>query len=208
MNLYSKYLRIRKHTLALFEPLSDEDCCVQSLPETSPAKWHLAHIAWFFENFILQHYDKSFKPFPRTFSSMFSSYNAIGQTKPDPKRGLFTRPSLQQVVDYCQNVDERMEQVLHQSAKDEMLDMLTVLGMNHEMQHQELILTDIKHLLSQSPLDPCYQPEALQQQASSAVKLPLEWHRFECNHWGHPLASGSQVVEQNTRKHKRDTDKN
>ena len=112
-------------------------------------------------------YEKPFKPFHEAFSPMFSSYNAKGQTKPDSKRGLFTRPSLGEVRQYCHDVDERMNRVLDQAGDDEMLRMLTVLGMNHEQQHQELMLTDIKHLLSQSPLDPCYRSEALQQEQVS-----------------------------------------
>ena len=83
--LYFKYHEIRNRTLALIEPLLDEDCCVQSMSEASPVKWHLAHTAWFFETFILQHYEKPFRPFHEVFSRMFSSYNARGQTKPDSK---------------------------------------------------------------------------------------------------------------------------
>ena len=178
-SLDSAYIAIRHRTLGLIEPLSDEDCCVQSMPEASPVKWHLAHTTWFFETFILQHYEKPFKPFHEAFSPMFSSYNAKGQTKPDSKRGLFTRPSLGEVRQYCHDVDERMNRVLDQAGDDEMLRMLTVLGMNHEQQHQELMLTDIKHLLSQSPLDPCYRSDVLhQEQASQGVLLPLEWHYF------------------------------
>ncbi|MBA2659472.1 MAG: ergothioneine biosynthesis protein EgtB [Nitrosospira sp.] len=178
-SLYPAYIAIRKRTLGLIEPLSDEDCCVQSMSEASPVKWHLGHTAWFFENFILQHYEKPFKPFHEVFSHMFSSYNAEGQTEPDSKRGLFTRPSLGEIHQYCHNVDERINRVLGQADRDEILRTLTILGMNHEQQHQELILTDIKHLLSQSPLDPCYRSEARQQrQGSHAAQLPLEWHDF------------------------------
>ncbi|HEV7929354.1 MAG TPA: DinB family protein, partial [Nitrosospira sp.] len=155
-SLFDKYSAIRSRTLALIEPLLDEDCCVQSMPETSPVKWHLGHVAWFFETFVLQHYEQGFKPYHPAFCTMFSSYNKSGQTHPDPKRGLFTRPSLSETRDYCRNVDERMAQVLCQAgqpgkeaASDEMLGMLTVLGMHHEQQHQELILADIKHLFSQ-----------------------------------------------------------
>ena len=87
-SLFDKYSAIRSRTLALIEPLIDEDCCVQSMPETSPVKWHLGHVAWFFETFVLQHYEKPFKPYHPAFGTMFSSYNKSGQTHPDPKRGL------------------------------------------------------------------------------------------------------------------------
>lgn len=177
--LFPKYTAIRSRTLELIEPLLDEDCCVQSMPETSPVKWHLGHVAWFFENFVLQHYEKPFKPFHEAFCTMFSSYNASGQTHPDPKRGLFTRPSLPLTRDYCRNVGERMGQVLDQSDGDEILRMLTVLGMQHEEQHQELLLADVKHLLSQSPLDPCYHPPQALQASPSAAPPPLAWHHFD-----------------------------
>ncbi|MDQ3187244.1 MAG: ergothioneine biosynthesis protein EgtB [Pseudomonadota bacterium] len=175
-DLWPKYASIRERTMALVAPLSIEDCCVQSMPDASPIKWHLGHTAWFFETFVLEPYEVAFKPFHETFRAMFSSYNASGETHPDPKRGLFTRPSLSVIQDYRRNIDERMRQLLHVPARDEMLRTLTVLGLNHEQQHQELILTDIKHLLSQSPLTPCYQMPATQ---VPIPPLPLEWRDFE-----------------------------
>jgi ergothioneine biosynthesis protein EgtB len=174
-NLYPAFIRIRNRTLYLIEPLSAEDCCVQSTSEASPVKWHLAHTAWFFENFILQHYEKPFKPFNKAFGHMFSSYNKEGQTKPDSKRGLFTRPTLEEVRQYGHNIDERMHQIMSEANEDEMLRMLTILGMNHEQQHQELILADTKHLLSQNPLNTAYQSESFRQAAQA---IPLEWHSF------------------------------
>ena len=177
-SLFPQYTAIRNRTMNLVEPLLDEDCCVQSMPEASPVKWHLGHAAWFFENFVLQHYEKPFKPFHNAFDTIFSSYNPSGQPHPHPKRGLFTRPSLPETRDYWRNVNERMDRLLNQSAEDEMLRMLVVLGMHHEQQHQELILTDIKHLLSESPLNPRYNsPEALQ--TGHAGIPPLEWRSYE-----------------------------
>ncbi|MEP7370787.1 MAG: ergothioneine biosynthesis protein EgtB [Nitrosospira sp.] len=174
--LWPKYSRIRERTMALVAPLSTEDCCVQSMPDASPVKWHLGHTAWFFENFVLEPYEVPFKPFPEAFRAMFSSYNADGETHPDPKRGLVTRPPLSVIHDYRRNVDERMHQLLNLPAKDEMLCMLVVLGLNHEQQHQELILTDIKHLLSQNPLKPCYQMLGMQPSISA---MTLKWYDFE-----------------------------
>lgn len=175
-SLFSKYTAIRNRTVDLVEPLTDEDCCVQSTSEASPVKWHLGHIAWFFEKFVLQHYEKPFKPFHPAFLTMFSSYNKSGQTHPDPKRGLFTRPSLSGIRDYQRSVDERLERVLNGGYGDEMLRMLTILGMHHEQQHQELMLTDIKHLLSQSPLNPAYHASHF---PLSAEPPPLEWQRYD-----------------------------
>lgn len=175
-SLFTKYSAIRDRTLSLIDPLTDEDCCVQSTPEASPVKWHLGHTAWFFEKFVLQHYEKPFKPFHPAFLIMFSSYNKSGQTHPDPKRGLFTRPSLSVIRDYQRNVDERLERVLEGADEGKMLRMLAVLGMHHEQQHQELMLTDIKHLFSQSPLNPCYRSS---QSVDSSKPPALEWRRFE-----------------------------
>lgn len=176
---YFKYHEIRNRTLALIEPLLDEDCCVQSMEETSPLKWHLGHIAWFFETFVLQHYEKPYKPFHGHFATMFSSYDKSGKTHPDPKRGLFTRPALGDIREYCQNVDARMGGVLDLAEEDEMLQMLIVLGMHHEQQHQELILTDIKHLFSQNPLYPSYRSCSPDSSSCHAAALPaLEWHQF------------------------------
>lgn len=174
--LWPKYARVRAQTMALAAPLSTEDCCVQSMPDASPVKWHLGHTAWFFETFVLEPYEVPFKPFHEMFREMFSSYNASGETHPDPRRGLFTRPPLSVIQDYRRNIDERMHRILHLPAKNEMLHMLTVLGLNHEQQHQELILTDIKHLLSQSPLMPCYQMQGKQ---PSVPVSPVKWHDFE-----------------------------
>ena len=177
--LFPKYTAIRNRTVDLIEPLTDEDCCVQSTSEASPVKWHLGHIAWFFEKFVLQHYEKPFKPFHPAFLTMFSSYNKSGQTHPDPKRGLFTRPSLSTIRNYQRNVDERLERVLDGADEDEMLRMLVVLGMHHEQQHQELIVTDIKHLFSQSPLNPCYRSVQVVDSSEPRQPHPLEWQRFE-----------------------------
>ncbi|HEU4854493.1 MAG TPA: ergothioneine biosynthesis protein EgtB [Nitrosospira sp.] len=174
-SLFAKYSSIRDRTLSLIEPLIDEDCCVQSMSETSPVKWHLGHVSWFFEKFVLQHYEKPFTPFHPAFLTMFSSYNKSGQTHPDPKRGLFTRPSLSLTREYRNNVNERMEQVLKRSEEDEMLRMLAMLGMHHEQQHQELMLADVKHLFSQSPLNPSY--NSLRLPASLAPPL-MEWRHF------------------------------
>src|SRR5688500_15007119 len=110
-SLFATYAAIRDRTLALAQPLSDEDCCVQSMSETSPVKWHLGHVSWFFENFVLRHYEQPFKPFHPAYLTMFSSYNKSGQTHPDSRRGLFTRPPLSVVREYGQNVSARMERV-------------------------------------------------------------------------------------------------
>lgn len=176
---FSQYAAIRDRTTALIDGLTDEDCCVQSAPQASPVKWHLGHIAWFFESFVLHQFEKEFKPFQAAYCSMFSSYDASGVPNPDPNRGLFTRPSMSEIRRYCRNVDERMQKLLTRPIHDEMLDTLTILGMNHEYQHQELMLVDIKHLLSKNPLNPSYNTSSMAQADFPAEYPSLTWHSFD-----------------------------
>ena len=173
-SMAAAYQAVRERTLALAAPLSAEDCCVQSMPDASPAKWHLGHTAWFFETFVLQECETDFKPFDDAFRVLFNSYyNAIGARHPRPQRGLLTRPSLKQVLDYRANVDSRMQAVLAAGQADALLETIT-LGLHHEQQHQELLLTDIKHLLWCNPLSPAY-AKAPQPVEPAPV---LAWHSF------------------------------
>ena len=173
--LITRYLAVRNRTLEIVDPLLDEDLCVQSMSETSPVKWHLGHVTWFYENFILQHYERSYAPFHEVFDKIFSSYNTFGQPTPNSNRGLFTRPSMKVTWEYWRDIDQRIKKVLNSSKDDEMLDMLVVLGLQHEQQHQELMLADVKHLFSQNPLNPCYKPFNF---IPSEKALPMEWRRF------------------------------
>ncbi len=127
------------------------------MPDASPAKWHLAHLTWFFETFILEKYERGFTPFDASFRVLFNSYyTGIGDRFPRPQRGLISRPSLDQVFSYRRNVDQRVLAVLDSHEADAELAQLVALGLQHEQQHQELLLTDIKHALSFSPLRPAY----------------------------------------------------
>ncbi len=162
-SLSARYAQIRAQTEALTAPLSGEDCQAQSMPDASPIKWHLAHVTWFFESFVLENFEPEFKPYQPAFRVLFNSYyNAIGDKHPRSQRGLLTRPTLDQVFAWRRNVDERMTALMHSASVDSTraakLIGLIELGLNHEQQHQELILTDIKHLLSLSPLSPVYRP--------------------------------------------------
>ena len=176
------YLQVRRHTLALAEPLSDEDCGAQSMTDASPVKWHLAHTTWFFETFILERYEPDFAPFQRAFRVLFNSYyNGIGEKHPRAQRGLLTRPSMAQVRAYRANVDQRMQQLLARSSTGEAaaqaeLATLVTLGVQHEQQHQELLLTDVKHLLAQSALLPAYLELAL---ARAGAAPAAQWLRFD-----------------------------
>lgn len=181
--LLAEYAATRKHTMALAEPLSEEDCCVQSMPDASPIKWHMAHTTWFFETFILELYEPkfhSYRPYHSAFRVLFNSYyNGIGEKYPRPQRGLLTRPSLAEVKAYRRNVDERIAELLPRLLQTEFTDdiaALIELGMQHEKQHQELMLTDVKNLLSMNPLNPAYLQAPLEQ---SARTMPMKWLDFD-----------------------------
>jgi ergothioneine biosynthesis protein EgtB len=175
-SLAQRYAEVRAQTLALAAPLSEADCQAQSMPDTSPVKWHLAHVTWFFETFILERLEHAFQPFHPAFRVLFNSYyQGVGEQHPRPERGLITRPALATVKAYRANVDERMAALLSQPLVADMVDLVT-LGLHHEQQHQELLLTDIKHLLAQSPLNPIYHaPWPL----TAVVRAPLQWVAYE-----------------------------
>ena len=154
--LAARFAEIRAASLALSAPLSDEDCAAQSMPDASPVKWHLAHTSWFFETFLLEAFEPGFTPFHPAFRMLFNSYyNGIGEKFSRPQRGLLTRPSRAEILAYRANVDARMLALLHGDMQAEALS-LVELGLQHEQQHQELILTDVQHLLSINPLCPAY----------------------------------------------------
>jgi ergothioneine biosynthesis protein EgtB len=169
---------VRTRTEELCRPLDAEDCVVQSSLETSPAKWHLAHTTWFFETFVLQPYHRDYRIFHPEFGYLFNSYyESVGGFHPRPERGLLTRPSLSSVLEYRDHVDRELRGLLAEppaASRAEILERLE-LGMNHEQQHQELLLTDIKHLFSRNPLRPAYRV-ALPQ--ANAVVRALEWLAF------------------------------
>ena len=157
-SLFTRYSELRHHTLQIAAPLSDEDQCVQSMPDASPTKWHLAHTSWFFENVVLLPFVPGYQVFDEAFAYLFNSYyEALGPRHPRPQRGLLTRPSLTQVLAFRQHVDAAMQQVLCQAENlSPQVLALVELGLNHEQQHQELMQTDILHLLSCNPLLPAY----------------------------------------------------
>jgi ergothioneine biosynthesis protein EgtB len=153
-----RYLAIRRVTQALARPLSAEDCVVQSMPDASPVKWHLAHTTWFFETFVLAPHVAGYQPLHAAYRSLFNSYyDAVGERHPRPQRGLLSRPSLEEVLAYRRHVDDAMLALL--DSPSPALTSLIELGLQHEQQHQELILTDVKHLLSCNPLEPVYQKQ-------------------------------------------------
>ena len=170
---------VRQASLRLTAHLSAEDCACQSMPDASPAKWHLAHTTWFFETFVLEKFEPDFAPFHESFRVLFNSYyNGIGDKYPRLQRGMLTRPALADVLAYRANVDGRMAALLahpHGDTEAEELCALIELGLHHEQQHQELILTDILHLLSLNPLFPRYDAiDAL----AVPVSAPQHWVTF------------------------------
>jgi len=171
-SIAQSYGAVRAHSLALAAPLTAEDCAIQSMPDASPVKWHLAHTSWFFETVILTQ-RPGYKPFDPRFAFLFNSYyEALGPRHARPRRGLLTRPGLDEVLAYRAHVDAAMMDV----CADEDLQSIIALGLNHEQQHQELILTDIKHAFFQNPLLPAYRAKPAAPRASQ----DLAW----CEHPG------------------------
>ena len=169
------YRAVRARTSALAAPLSAEDACVQSMPDASPAKWHLAHTSWFFERFVLSARLPGYKAFHERFEYLFNSYYfTVGQMHLRPRRGLITRPSLAEVLAYRAHVDAAIIALLEREPDDPELEFLVTLGMHHEQQHQELMLTDIKHLFAQNPLLPAYVERPV---PVAEVAAPLRWIR-------------------------------
>ena len=158
VGLAARHAQVRAQTLALAAPLSEADAQVQSMPDASPTKWHLAHTTWFFETFVLEAHERGFQPFDPAFRVLFNSYyQGVGAQHPRAQRGLITRPDLGTVRAYRAQVDTRLAALLASPHAAE-VHALVELGLQHEQQHQELILTDLLHLLSCNPLSPAYQP--------------------------------------------------
>jgi len=156
MNLSEHFLDTRKHTQSICKPLTIEDHVVQVAIFASPAKWHLAHTTWFFETFILKVHSPTYKEFHKDFNFLFNSYyNNAGDRVFRADRGNMTRPGVEEVYNYRKYVDEAMLQLISEN-KDEALKELITLGIHHEQQHQELLLTDIKYMLGHNPLFPVY----------------------------------------------------
>jgi len=152
VTLSDQYKRVRQKTLALTDKLSAEDMMLQSIPDASPAKWHLAHTTWFFETFLLQPHLDSYRLFNKTYQYLFNSYyETVGERHPRPQRGLLSRPPLAEVLEYRAHVDRAMMRLLALPDTDGDIEAGVTIGLHHEMQHQELLQTDIKHALSLNP---------------------------------------------------------
>ena len=176
MVLLDRYRAVRARTVGLAQPLSAEDQLVQSMPDASPTKWHLAHTTWFFETFVLARHVPGYRAYDARFAFLFTSYyEALGARVARAERGLLSRPSLTEVHAYRAHVDQALEPWLDRWLADaetnEAAVALCELGLQHEQQHQELILTDIKHALAANPLRPVY-AESRRERGPAATTPP------------------------------------
>src|SRR5687767_561519 len=181
------YHRVRAATCALAAPLTAEDQVVQTMPDVSPTKWHLAHTTWFFETFLLRPDVPSYRPIDERYATLFNSYYyGAGERHPRPQRGHLSRPTVADVLAYRRHVDDAMERFFDDERLLGERSFVVELGINHEEQHQELILTDIKHVLGENPLEPAY---AAPDGVARGAAPPLGWREnpgglFEVGHAG------------------------
>ena len=201
-DLAQRFVHVRLQTERLAAPLSAEDCQLQSMPDASPTKWHLAHLTWFFETFVLEPYEAAFKPFDASFRVLYNSYyNGIGAKYPRAQRGLVSRPSLAHVLSYRTSVDERVLAVLARCGDNPALASLITLGLHHEQQHQELLLTDIKHALSFNAAQGAY---AQRWPLARTSPEPVRWHAYAGGLADHGFAEaqdGSFAFDNETPRH-------
>jgi ergothioneine biosynthesis protein EgtB len=182
------YRSIRQQSLALCLPLEVEDYQIQPMADASPPKWHLAHVTWFFETFLLKPFSKNYRVFDPSFEMLFNSYyNGVGKPFSRADRGFLSRPTLERIFEYRRYVDEKMLELLQTSMTDD-LGFRIQLGLNHEQQHQELILTDIKYNLGHNPLRPVY----VNQHADDSPDLNARWSEFD----GGLVESGTDVGQE------------
>jgi len=177
-SLYQRFSETRATSLELAAPLGPEDMVVQAMDDASPTKWHLGHVTWFFETFILRDHLPGYKPFDKRFAYCFNSYyEAAGPRHPRPRRGLLTRPTIIEVMAYRHHVDAAMAQLFDNDDVVRQVCELTEIGINHEQQHQELLLSDILSLFALSPLQPAYRETArLKEQYKAGA---LKWIAFD-----------------------------
>lgn len=199
--LMNAYQRVRTRSEALCAPLNTEDYVIQSMPDVSPTKWHLAHMSWFFETFILAK-QPGYQQFNPQYAFLFNSYyEGAGERHQRAERGLLSRPSVAEVYDYRQHVDTAMQALLSSGAIDAETQTLVTLGLTHEQQHQELLLMDIKHVFSRNPLLPSYQ--ALPAQPEQAAEA-MSWQRIPAGVYqiGQPLDSEAFCFDNETPQHR------
>ena len=176
--LVERYGEVRSASERLAAPLEPEDFCLQSMPDASPVKWHLAHTTWFFETFVLEAAKGDYVPFHPKFRVLFNSYyNLVGEQHPRPRRGMLTRPTASEVYRYREHVDALMTDLLRSGDLTREQLMVVEVGLHHEQQHQELMLTDLKHGFSVNPLRPAYIDS--RRPFERVVAPDMKWVSFE-----------------------------
>jgi ergothioneine biosynthesis protein EgtB len=174
-DLPSAYAEVRATTEHLAAPLSPEDQMVQSMPDVSPTKWHRAHVTWFFETFILSEHQPGYRCFDDAYAYIFNSYyEALGDRHPRRERGLISRPDVHEIANYRAHVDDAMSSLMATHSEAGLPELIT-LGLHHEQQHQELLLMDIKHVLSRNPLRPVYLPATSGARTDDAAPPKAGW---------------------------------
>ncbi|GHO42333.1 ergothioneine biosynthesis protein EgtB [Ktedonospora formicarum] len=179
--LIEQYKLVRSFTEQLCEPLATEDYVVQSMPDVSPTKWHLAHVSWFWETFVLSAAQPGYTSLHPQYTYLFNSYyDSIGERHCRPRRGLISRPTVEETYQYRHYVDQHMLDLLTRIDEAQLTELTPIitLGLQHEQQHQELMLTDIKHVLACNPLHPAYLSERKHPPSSGSVP-PLKWLSYE-----------------------------
>jgi ergothioneine biosynthesis protein EgtB len=178
LSLLHRYQQVRQVSDRICQPLAIEDYVIQSMADVSPPKWHLAHTTWFFETFLLVPHLPGYKVFHPQFGYLFNSYyEAVGARHPRSTRGLLSRPTVAQVYEYREHVDTAMKTLIETVSEHSELLSSIVLGLHHEQQHQELLLTDIKHILGTNPLHPVYQISKMVEERSRIYK-PHKWLEY------------------------------
>ena len=198
--LAERYWRVRAFTRQLCASLEPEDCVIQSMPDASPIRWHLAHTTWFFETFILKDFFAGYRPFASDYAYLFNSYyNALGDQFPRARRGLLSRPTLRELWSYRDEIDQRIQTALNTHdfvQRNENLRLIE-LGLEHEQQHQELMLTDIKHAFSCNPLFPTFRADGFDCEPStgqSTKRLQTRSYPGGLTEIGHVASDGFPVT--------------
>lgn len=201
--LLDRFRQIRSFTEFLCEPLETEDYVVQTMPDVSPTKWHLAHTSWFFETFILRQWKKDYKAFNPLFAYLYNSYYVqVGERFHRPSRGLLSRPTVREVYAYRSYIDEHVAELLDSANEDflEKLHPVFEIGLQHEQQHQELLLTDIKHVLSFNPLKPEYR--AFREESNGEHRalnwIALQSDVYEIGHAGKAFCFDNELPRHRT----------
>lgn len=178
-DLQGAFQRVRSFTDSLVETLETEDLVIQTMPDVSPTKWHLAHTSWFFETFVLAHSSVRYSVFDEHYHDLFNSYyDTLGAPFPRAERGQLSRPTVDDVRAYRSHVDEAMVELLERQSSEQLAGLAPVIsvGLNHEQQHQELLLMDIKHVFARNPLRPVYRNRGT---TNSGALPPKKWGSYE-----------------------------